>query len=335
MSFSGCGKKKVLRVYNAMDYIDGSVLSAFEKENNCIIEYNNYDNNEDAYSVITSGKLEPYDIVIAREYTISKLIWGDYLQPLNMSLIPNSSGIDALYKNLEFDAGNKFSLPYMVGTFGVLYNSAHVKEPINGWNELWNVNNTAKMVMINSQRDGIAVGLSVLGYSVNSKNSKEITDAKSKLAGLGRYITGYQNFQIKDNMAAERIYLAPSYSGDAYYAIAKAAANNVTLKYELPSGGASKFIDSFAIMRDAKNADLAHKFIDYMCRADVATKNSVVSCYTSAVTAAKAGLPAEMQNSPILYPAKNVWSALPMYDFNLNADELYNKAWLEAKTNKG
>ena len=62
--FSACGgaDKPALKVYNAGEYIEKSLLSRFEDEFDCKVIYETFDSNEAMYTKIKSG--EKYDILI-------------------------------------------------------------------------------------------------------------------------------------------------------------------------------------------------------------------------------------------------------------------------------
>ena len=138
---SGCGggsSAGEVNVYNWGEYIDMSVLEDFERETGIKVNYQTYDSNETMYAVL-DGDGADYDVIIPSDYMISRLIEEDMLEPLNFDNIPNFSDIDPELKNPEYDPENLYSVPYMWGLMGVIYNTTMVDEADTGsWDLLWN-----------------------------------------------------------------------------------------------------------------------------------------------------------------------------------------------------
>ena len=120
--FTGCSSKTKLFVYNVGDYIHPDVVSMFEKENPDIkVVYEIYDSNEDMYMKVSS-KASPYDVIFPSEYMLEQMIDEGKINKLNFDNIPNYKNIDPNMQNMPFDPDNEYSVPYMWGTMGILYN---------------------------------------------------------------------------------------------------------------------------------------------------------------------------------------------------------------------
>ena len=111
-----------LNVLNWGEYIDPELISLFEKETGVKVNYTEMTSNEEMLIKLRSAD-NPYDMCFPSDYIIEKLIKDDLLMPLDMSKIPNKKNIaDRMYEVTNtFDPGNKYSLPYMWGTVGILY----------------------------------------------------------------------------------------------------------------------------------------------------------------------------------------------------------------------
>jgi spermidine/putrescine transport system substrate-binding protein len=132
----GQGGKKSITVYNWGDYIDETVLDDFEKEYGINVNYDMFTTNEDMYVKLKSGG-SSYDVIFPSDYMIARLIKEDRLQKIDMSKITNYKNIGDEFKNLGYDPNNEYSVPYMWGTVGILYNTTMVDEPVDSWNILW------------------------------------------------------------------------------------------------------------------------------------------------------------------------------------------------------
>ena len=122
-----------------------------------------------------------YDVIFPSDYMIKRLINEDMLQKVDMSNIPNYKNIGDRFKNLNYDPLNEYSVPYMWGTVGILYNKTMVDEPVDSWDILWNPKYEKNIFMLDSQRDSIGITLKKLGYSLNTRDEGELEAAKQAL----------------------------------------------------------------------------------------------------------------------------------------------------------
>ena len=175
---TGCGKAKksseVLNVYNVGDYIDVDLITKFEEETGINVVYETYDTNEAMYQKLKSGSTK-YDLIFPSDYMVEKLIKEDMLSPINYDNVPNFKYTMDDFKNPEYDPGDKYSVPYMWGTYGILYNKTMVDEKdMTSWDVLWNPKYKGEIQMLDSVRDTMGIALMRLGYSINTENKSEI-----------------------------------------------------------------------------------------------------------------------------------------------------------------
>ena len=181
----GCGKSKksaqVLNIYNVGDYIDEDLITKFEEETGIDVVYETYDTNEAMYQKLKSGSTK-YDLIFPSDYMVEKLISEDLVYPIDYSKIPNYKYIMKDFRNPAYDPGNKYSVPYMWGTFGILYNKTMVDEKdVDSWDILWNKKYAGNIQMLDSVRDTMGISLIRLGYSINTQKTSEIEEAKNEL----------------------------------------------------------------------------------------------------------------------------------------------------------
>ena len=160
-----------LNVYNNGLYIsDGSdesinVLSAFEELTGIKVNYTTYDSNESLYAKLKSGGVS-YDVIFPSDYMVGKMVKEGMLSELNMDNIPNFAGIGETYLDRSFDPGNKYSVPYMWGTTGLIYNTTMVEEPPTKWADMWDVAYTNNVLMFNNSRDAYAIAAKTIAKAV-------------------------------------------------------------------------------------------------------------------------------------------------------------------------
>lgn len=326
------GQDITLNVFNWGEYMSlgqedsMNVNKAFEEKTGIKVNYQTYDNNEAMYTKIKSGGAE-YDIVIPSDYMIGKMINEDMLQKLDYSLIPNATlYIDQKFKGLEFDPGDEYSVPYTWGVVGIIYNKTMVNEPVDSWNILWDEDYAGNILMFGNSRDAFGIALLKNGLSVNPSSMEDIETAKQDLIAQKSVVQAYVNDEIFDKMGGNEAALAPYYSGDAITMID----DNPDLDFAVPKEGTNYFVDSICILKDAKNVEAAHMYINFLCETEVALANAEYIGYATPHTGAYEMMDEETKNNPIAYPSDElltntqVFNTLPE-DINTAMSDAWNE----------
>ncbi|MCR4671694.1 MAG: extracellular solute-binding protein [Lachnospiraceae bacterium] len=277
---SGTTSKRELRVYNAGEYVDPELLTEFEEEFDCKVIYETFESNEMLYTKILAG--DTYDILIPSDYMIERLIDEDYLQPVDWSLISNADAINPDVLDRDYDPGNVYSVPYFWGSVGILYDTTVVDEEdlADGWDLLMNKKYAGNLYMYDSERDSFMIALKALGYSMNTADPDEIHEAYEWLVRQGQTMdVVYAGDDVIDNMISGNKAIAVVYSGDGAYIMAE----NEDLEFFEPEQGTNIWCDAMVITKDCQNTDLAHEYIDFFLREDVAARNTVYIGYSTAV----------------------------------------------------
>ena len=324
VSFSGCGSdpKKVVKVYNAAEYIAEGVIEEFEKETGYKVVYSEFASNEDMYTKI---KTTSYDVLVPSDYMIDKLAKEDLLQPLNFDNIPNYQYIDETFKSPYYDENDQYSVPYMWSTVGILYDGDKVTDLVDDMSIMWNEKYAGKIFMLDSVRDTIGMTLKKLGYSVNTENDSELAQAKDELLKQRPLILGYVTDEVKDKIISGEGYLGLVYSGEA----GKAMEEKDSLKYAIPSNGTIYCVDAMVVPKAAENKEGAEAFINFMQRPDIAARNAQETCYGITNTAGRDQLPDEVKNNKGLYPDSAVLEKSEMLKSEGNINQKYLEIWNE------
>lgn len=336
--FSGCGSSadKYLNgevyVFNWGEYIDQDTIDMFEEETGIKVIYDEFETNENMYPKVEAGASN-YDVVCPSDYMIQKMIDNDLLAELNWDNLPNAkANIGAQYyeQSTAFDPDNKYSVPYCWGTVGILYNTSMVDEPVTSWDILWDEKYADSILMQESVRDLFMVALKKLGYSLNSTNEAELQEAKELLITQKPLVQAYVIDQVRDKMIGGEAALGVIYSGEAIYT----QRENPDLAYVIPEEGSNVWIDSWVIPKSAANKENAEKFIDFMCRADIALMNFDFITYSTPNTAAQALIEDEdIKNSEIAFPDLSQYNNIETFSYlGEEADTLYNNLWKEVKS---
>lgn len=334
--FSGCGSKAgengEVYVYNWGEYIDKDTIKMFEEETGIKVIYDEFETNEIMYPKVEAGA-SLYDVICPSDYMIQKMIDNDLLSELNWDNLPNAKeNIDAQYyeQSEQFDPGNKYSVPYCWGTVGILYNKTMVTELIDSWSVLWDEQYADNILMQDSVRDAFMVALKLNGYSMNSTNPEELETAKNSLIEQKPLVQAYVIDQVRDKMIGNEAAIGVIYSGEAIYT----QRENEDLEYVIPKEGTNVWIDGWVIPKNAPNKENAEKFIDFMCRPDIALMNFEYITYSTPNAAARELIEEEdIKNSPIAFPDLSQYDNLETFQYlGEENDELYNNLWKEIKS---
>lgn len=331
---TGCGSDKggangEVYVYNWGEYIDPDTISMFEKETGIKVIYDEFETNEIMYPKIEAGS-SAYDVICPSDYMIQKMIDNDLLAELNFDNMPNARdniGSEYYQQASSFDPDNKYCVPYCWGTVGILYNTTMVEEPVTSWSILWDEKYKDNILMQDSVRDAFMVALKKNGYSMNTLNEAELQTAKQDLIQQKPLVQAYVIDQVRDKMIGGEAALGVIYSGEAIYT----QRENTDLEYVVPKEGTNLWIDGWVIPKNAPNKENAEKFIDFMCRGDIALKNFEYITYSTPNTAAQALIEdEEIKNSKIAFPDLSTFNNLETFTYlGEEGDELYNNFWKE------
>jgi len=273
LTLAGCGgaakaeKKKVLYIYNWTYYIPDDVVQDFEKEYSCEVVYDVFSSNEDMFAKIKAGG-SGYDLVFPGADFVSIMIKEGMLETLDPAKIPNLKNLDpAILARMTFDPGAKHSVPYFMGATGIVANKKVVGDFEKSWNIYERKDLKNKMTLLDDPRETIGAALKYLGYSVNSVNPEELAKAEAQIK---KWLENVLRFDSEG--------FGKGYA-NGEYAVVHAFAENVFLELDdalkadavffIPEEGGVAYMDCMAILKGAKNKDLAQSFIDYIYRPDI------------------------------------------------------------------
>ena len=303
-------REHTLKIYNWADYIDESVLDDFkvwyqeQTGEEVEIIYQLFDINEIMLAKIERGK-EDFDVVCPSEYIIERMLRNDMLLPINKEfgqtpnylknispyIIERFNKIDGYGKN-----ANDYSVGYMWGTTGLLYNTKYVtEEEASTWATLHNEKFEKKIFIKDAFRDvystiliylrnkELAEGKITLEELMYDSSDASIADVEAFLKQAKRLVAGWEADFGKEMMTKEKAYINLSWSGDAVWAIEEAEAVGVSLDYRVPKEGSNVWFDGWVIPKYAVNTKAASYFINFMCRPDIAIRNMDEIGYVSVV----------------------------------------------------
>lgn len=325
---SGSAGNGEVNVYNWGVYIDESVLDDFTEQTGIKVNYDTFDSNEAMYGVLTGGGSN-YDVIIPSDYMVSRLIQEDMLEPLNFDNIPNFSDIDPELKNPDYDPENLYSIPYMWGLLGIIYNTTMVDDPVDSWGIMFDAKYKGQILQFNNPRDAIGVALKYLGYSYNTTDESQIREAVDLLVEESPLVQSYVMDEIFEKMEGGTAAIGAYYYGD-YLTMADV---NSDLAFALPKEGTNIYVDAMCIPKGSENKENAEKFINFMCSTAVGKANCEETWYSTPLLSVRDELGSDVVNDPYAYPDASVLAECESYQNLPEATlALYNKEWLRLKT---
>ena len=232
----------------------------------------------------------------------------------------------------SFDPENAYSIPYFWGTMGILYNKTMVNEPVTSWNILWDEKYKGQILMQDAVRELFVVALKRNGCSLNSKDPKELEEAAEDLIRQKPLVQAYVIDQARDKMIGGEAALALIYSGDVLYT----QEENPDLEYCVPMEGSNVWMDSWVVAKHARNPEGAMKWIDFMCRPDIALKNFEYITYSTPNEAVREMIEDEdIKNSEAVFPDESVLKRCEGGTYlGEDGEAMYNELWKKIKSAK-
>lgn len=324
----GCSEKRTLYVYNWSDYIDEELVAQFERENECSVVIDAFDDNETMLAKLMAGATG-YDVIFPSSYMIETLVNHGLIGSLDTNLLPNVvANIDHKYDKVFHDRVLTFSVPYAFSVTGIAYRSDKYRptDAELSWDLLVNPAFENRVSLLNDIREMLGIGLKKNGNSVNSKNENELSDAVAYIKKLKNRAKKLDNVQYRISLVNGEFYVAVGYVCDILQVKNENPCSPIS--FFVPKEGSTCCWDEMAVTSGA-NRELAHKFIDFLYRPDVAAKNVSYVCAPMPNDGMMAVVGDAVREDPWINIREDVLSKLELVLDVGEAMPMYTKAWDE------
>ncbi|MDU2158528.1 spermidine/putrescine ABC transporter substrate-binding protein, partial [Clostridium sp.] len=299
----------------------------FEEKYNVKVNYKTFDDMETMYIEVASGKTN-WDAVLVADYMADRMIQEGLLQKIDKENIQNLKEMNESDMGQPYDLNNDYTVPYMNGTIGIIYNKDLVSEKVDSWDIMWNEKYKKQIFVLDAQRDAIGMALKKLGYSLNTTNEKELEEAKNLLIEQKPLVLKYGADEVKDLMTSGEASIAMIWSGEGL----TLADENENLEYVIPKEGANYWLDSWAIPANANDKETAEKFINFVSGKDNAYKIAEEIGYTTPNKLAMEEQPEEVKNNEGAYMPKEIMEKCEVYKYLPQEKlRLYEDVWSAVK----
>ncbi len=325
----GCSqdRRPRLNVFNWSAYVAPDTIPNFEAEFGVKVRYSTYESNEEMLARVFSGN-SGWDVVFPSNYFIRPMRESGLLAPLRHDLLPGLNNLAGMFRAPQWDQKLEWSVPYMWAATGIVYNRKVQPAP-ETWADMWSSRLSGQMTMLDDPGEVLGAALLKLGHKLNSQDNTDLMAAKADAMVQKKLLRAYLNAEVRDQLVAGDVLAAQLWSTTAQQAMDSAP----HLDFSFPREGFALYVDNAAILRESRRQDLAHKFIDYLLRPNVAAAISVSARTASANGAARALLPAKEQENRVLYPTDETLARGQWFEtLTPQAQRLRDRLWTEIKS---
>lgn len=319
-----------LYVYNWTEYVPSSLLEQFTDETGIEVIYSTFESNEEMYSKLKLADNAGYDIVFPSSYYVGKMAKEGMLAPIDKTKLKNLDYVSKELMGKSFDPENKYSLPYVYGLTGIGVNADMIDpKSLTSWGDFWKPEFKGKLLLMNDSREVFHIALLLDGKSPNTTNPDEIKAAYERLTTLMPNVLVFNSDSPEMPYLQGEVDVGMQWTGSAY----RAKAENPALQFVFPKEGAVVWMDNYAIPKNAKNKDAAHKFIDFLLRPESAKEVIEKMGFSMPNEGVKALLSPEVVQDPLIFPPKEeIEKGILQGDVG-DAVEVYEKYWNILRTN--
>jgi spermidine/putrescine transport system substrate-binding protein len=314
-------------VYSWDEYIDPELKSEFEKRTGITLEVVTFESSDEMVDMLKS---EPgrYDVFVAEDGYIEKIVGKRLAQPLDKNRMPNWKNLDPKFLDAPFDPKNQFTVPYLWGTTLIAYNKNHLPNPQQSWKIILQPELKNHVSFLDDWPECYSAVLRTMETNLPEADTTAINQAADALLNMvgERGARLGSDIDMKQHIIEGSAWVAMMYSGDA----ARIARENPELPigYFIPREGATVWTDSFCLSSDSTRLDNAYKFLDFMLEAKTAAKTANCFRYASPNKAAVEFIDAALLADPTIYPSPEILAKCSYFKLrNIDSQRALNTGW--------
>lgn len=325
---AACSRRPRLNVYNWSDYVAPDTIANFEAETGIEVRYGTFESNQEMLAKVMGGN-SGWDVIFPSAEYIQPMREMELLAPLRTDKLTHLDALEASFRSPVWDTELRWSVPYMWGVTGIVYQTGLQQAP-QSWRDLWDGRLAGKITMLDDSPEVFGACLKMLGYSLNSQDPEQLARAQREAIAQKRMVRAYLNAEARDQLVAGDVAAAQAWAVTAAQAIQAAPGK---LAFTFPKEGFARFADTVAILRETSRVDAAHRFIDYLLRPEVSAKIAIAVQTATANGAARALLPLELRDNPVLYPGADTLTRGEWFEAQPAASQrLRDRLWTEIKS---
>ncbi|MEW6742751.1 MAG: spermidine/putrescine ABC transporter substrate-binding protein [Planctomycetota bacterium] len=325
---AGCGSRsRTLGIYTWADYVKPELVAEFERIHGCRVVIDTFDSNEALYAKLKAGAAG-YDLLFPSSYMAQLLYAEGMLREIDHGRLSNLAHIDPDCLQVAADPAMKYSVPYMITNTGIAYLRSRVSDFLPTWGIFERADLKGRMTMLNDMRETIGAALKYLGYSLNTRDLKELEAARDVVIGWKKNLAKFENEQYKTGLASGEFLLVHGYNGD----ILQVMEENEDIAFAVPTEGTSISCDDMVIPKTAREVELAYAFIDFVHDPARAAENTDYIGYLCPNRAAYSLMSGRIRNNPAIFLRHDIRARSEVIADVGEAQALYTRIWDEIKS---
>jgi spermidine/putrescine transport system substrate-binding protein len=268
-----CDSRERLYIYNWTYYTPDSIIEKFEREFNVRVIYDEFISNEEMFAKLktTQGRRSGYDVVFPSKDFVPIMIQEGMLERIDHSRMTNLGNIDPeVLRKMDYDPNMEYAVPYFYGAAGIAVNTSRVPDFERSWSIFAREDLRGRMTMLDDLRETIGGALAYLGHSVNTVNPAHVNEARDLINNSWRpNLVKFDAETFGKGFANGDFWVVHAFPEGVFEEIADLPNLLANTVFFFPQEGGPSYIDNMVILRNARNIDLAHKFIDFIHRPEI------------------------------------------------------------------
>ncbi|MBX3569132.1 MAG: extracellular solute-binding protein [Rhizobiaceae bacterium] len=315
-----------LNIFNWGDYTNPELIKKFEAAHNVKVTITDYDSNDTALAKVRAGG-HGFDIVVPSANYVPIWVKEDLLLESRPDEMENFKNVDPRWVDVSWDPGRHYTVPWQWGLSGIGVNTKVYGGDINT-SAIW-LDPPAELVgKINVEPEMTDVMFATIKYfggdwctkdlELLKKVRDKLTEAKPKWLAM--------DYSVTEKLPAG------DYSAVYYWngAILRSRLKNADIKFGYPKEGYPLFMDSVAILKDAKNVENAKLFQNFIMDPENAALISAFAKYSNGIKGSEQFLPADMKDAPeLVAPPEFEKAGEFLTTCEPDVQELYTRIWTE------